>query len=90
MYDRLRAMYLDGRLNDAGLNMAVAKNWITAAQADQIRADKLAKELSEETLLQSLDQDAPEPAPTTEVTPTPAPTGDATDADPVDVGSSPS
>ena len=39
MYERLRAMYLDGRLDDAGLDQAVTKGWITEAQADQIRAD---------------------------------------------------
>lgn len=39
MYDRLRALYLDGRLDDAGLDNAVARRWITAAQAEQIRAD---------------------------------------------------
>lgn len=40
MYERLKAMYLDGRLNDAGLNNAVTKGWITQDQADEIRAAK--------------------------------------------------
>jgi hypothetical protein len=40
MYDRLHGLYLDGRLDDAGLDNAVTKGWITADQADQIRQDK--------------------------------------------------
>jgi hypothetical protein len=35
MYDRLHGLYLD--LDDAGLDNAVTKGWITADQADQIR-----------------------------------------------------
>lgn len=46
MYDRLRSLYLDGRLDDAGLNNAVSKGWITQAQADQIRVDKAAQTAS--------------------------------------------
>jgi hypothetical protein len=42
MYDTVRRLYLAGSLSDAGLNSAVAKGWITAEQADQIRADKSA------------------------------------------------
>jgi len=37
MYDRLLALYLSGRLSDAGLDSAVTKGWITAEQAAQIR-----------------------------------------------------
>lgn len=40
MYDRLLELYCSGRLNDAGLDTAVTKNWITAVQAAQIRAVK--------------------------------------------------
>ena len=40
MYEKLRDLYLSGRLNDAGLDNAVARGWITQEQADQIRADK--------------------------------------------------
>lgn len=40
MYERLRALYLDGRLTDGGLAAAVARGWVTQAQADQIKADK--------------------------------------------------
>lgn len=43
MYDRLHSLYLSGRLTDAGLDNAVAKAWITQAEADQIRADKAAQ-----------------------------------------------
>jgi hypothetical protein len=42
MYERLRVMYLDGRLTDAQLDAAVVKGYITQEQADQIRADKAA------------------------------------------------
>lgn len=41
MYATLRRLYLEGRLDDTGLNNAVTKKWITQAQADQIRAEKL-------------------------------------------------
>lgn len=40
MYERLRTMYLDGRLSDAGLDNAVKKRWITTEQAEAIRAEK--------------------------------------------------
>lgn len=40
MYERVRVLYFDGRLDDTGLDNAVTKGWITAEQADQIRADK--------------------------------------------------
>lgn len=40
MYTYLRNLYLGGRLTEAGLDNAVAKGYITQAQADQIRADK--------------------------------------------------
>jgi len=37
MYDRLAAMYADGRLDSDGLDRAVARGWITSEQADAIR-----------------------------------------------------
>lgn len=37
MYDRLLALYLGGKLSDAGLQNAVSKGWITQEQADQIK-----------------------------------------------------
>lgn len=43
MYDYLKRLYFEGRLSDAGLDNAVAKGWITQAEADQIRADKAAQ-----------------------------------------------
>lgn len=43
MYERLRVMYLDGRLSDAGLQNAVTKTWLTQVQADEIRAEKAAQ-----------------------------------------------
>lgn len=51
MYDRLHALYLSGQLSDAGLQNAVAKGWITQAQADQIRADKAAADADVTNLL---------------------------------------
>ncbi len=44
MYDRLRSLYLSGRLDDAGLDAAVTRGWITAEQAETIRADKAAQD----------------------------------------------
>ena len=38
MYERLAAMYADGRLDSAGLDKAVTRGWITAEQADAIRS----------------------------------------------------
>jgi hypothetical protein len=38
MYERLLALYLAGRLDDAGLDAATARGWITADQAADIRA----------------------------------------------------
>lgn len=37
MFERLKALYLAGRLDDAGLDRAVARGWITAEQAEAIR-----------------------------------------------------
>lgn len=37
MYERLKSLYLDGRLSDAGLDNAVTKGWITEGQAAEIR-----------------------------------------------------
>ena len=36
MFDRLLALYLDGRLTDEGLDRAVTRGWISQAQADAI------------------------------------------------------
>jgi len=38
MLDRLAALHAAGRLTDAQLDAAVARGWITAAQAAGIRA----------------------------------------------------
>ena len=43
MYNYLLNLYLSGRLNDAGLDNAVTKGWITQDQADSIRAAKAAQ-----------------------------------------------
>ena len=39
MYERLRTMHLDGRLDAAGLDRAVERGWITAAQRTAILDD---------------------------------------------------
>lgn len=36
MFERLRALYEAGKLDDAGLANAVARGWITQADADLI------------------------------------------------------
>ena len=36
MFERLRALYAAGKLDDAGLAGAVARGWITQAEADVI------------------------------------------------------
>jgi len=38
MYERLCVLYHDGRLDDAGLDAAVGRGWVTQEQADEIRA----------------------------------------------------
>jgi len=37
MFERLQALYADGRLDAAGLDRAVARGWITAEQAADIQ-----------------------------------------------------
>lgn len=36
MFERLKAMHADGRLDAAGLDRAVTRGWITAGQRDAI------------------------------------------------------
>lgn len=36
MYERIRAMYADGRLDAVGVGKAVQRGWITQEQADAI------------------------------------------------------
>lgn len=36
MYNRLKKLYLAGRLNDAGLENAVTRGWITEGQKAEI------------------------------------------------------
>ena len=38
MYERLKALYNDGRLDDTRLQVAVTKGWITQEQYDEITA----------------------------------------------------
>ena len=40
MYERLLALYLSGRIDEVALSTAVAKNWITEEQREQIIASK--------------------------------------------------
>lgn len=40
MFERLKSLYLEGRLNDDGLQSAVQKGWITQEQAVEIRKAK--------------------------------------------------
>lgn len=42
MFERLKGLYLTGRLDDAGLDNAVTRGWITDQQAADIRAAKAA------------------------------------------------
>ena len=37
MFETLKRLYDNGKLTSDGLNNAVAKGWITQAQADEIR-----------------------------------------------------
>lgn len=41
MFERLKVMYLDGRLNEQGLVNAVLKNWITEEQKLEIINSKI-------------------------------------------------
>lgn len=45
MYSTLKRLYLQGRLTDAQLDNAVAKGWISAEQAEEIREAKIAQDL---------------------------------------------
>lgn len=38
MFERLRILYHSGRLDDAGLDAAVTRGWISEEQATEIRA----------------------------------------------------
>ena len=40
MYYTIKRIYLEGRINDAGLDKAVAKGWITEAQEEEIKQAK--------------------------------------------------
>lgn len=59
MYERIKALYFSGRLDDAGLDLAVAppKKWITAAEAAAIRAAKL-QQAAENDIIDGLVLDA--------------------------------
>ncbi len=37
MFERLKGLYLSGKLTDVGLNRAVSKGWITLEQAEEIK-----------------------------------------------------
>ena len=45
MYERLKRLYLEGRLTDAQLDNAVLKGWITSEQAQKIRDAKVLQDL---------------------------------------------
>ena len=36
MFERLKRLYAEGKINETGINNAVAKGWITQEQADEI------------------------------------------------------
>lgn len=36
MFERIKELFVSGRLSEAGLNKAVAKGWITEAEAEEI------------------------------------------------------
>lgn len=36
MYERLKRLYLDGKINEKGLEKAVTKGWITEEQMNKI------------------------------------------------------
>lgn len=48
MYNRLKKLYLAGRLNDTGLENAVAKGWITEEQKAEIVEAKKEQESQKE------------------------------------------
>lgn len=39
MFERLRRLYREGRINEAGIWNAVEKGWITKEQAEQILSE---------------------------------------------------
>ena len=39
MYERLKRLYREGKIDEQGLENAVAKGWITQEQADEIMGD---------------------------------------------------
>lgn len=41
MYDRVRSLYLAGKLSDAGLDAAVTRGWATEEQHDALVEEKL-------------------------------------------------
>lgn len=40
MYERLKRLYDDGKLDDNGLDNAVAKGWISPQEAETIRTQR--------------------------------------------------
>jgi hypothetical protein len=47
MYERLKRLYQEQRLNEDGLNAAVLKGWITEAQAEEIKNGDAANKIEE-------------------------------------------
>ena len=37
MYERIKKLYLEGKLNDEGLDNALKRGWITQEQYDEIK-----------------------------------------------------
>ena len=37
MFERLKVLYQENKINDSGLDNAVAKGWIIQTQADEIK-----------------------------------------------------
>ena len=40
MYERIKKLYLEGKLNDEGLDNALKRGWITQEQYDEIKGLK--------------------------------------------------
>lgn len=49
MFERLKGLYLIGKLSEEGLNKAVIKGWITEEEAEAIKAGSNSEEQNGQT-----------------------------------------
>lgn len=49
MFERLKELFANGKISEAGLNRAVVKGWITEEEAEEIKLSDNLEELNGQT-----------------------------------------